>query len=282
MQLGQIPFPPTIFRVLTRLQIVLLKRYNFNKIELYHLYLDESGVEGLSSNPSQKSADDDWFTSGGIIVNENNIGEFETSHSEIISEFFTKRGVTLPEGFKLHYREARQRQYPYDHLSEKEIGELASTVFNTIKKIDCKLVSASINKRTHCSKPYPYTANVRAYSLLLCLERFQYFLEENNKEGIGIYERLTRSMRNNIETDLQNLRRLTKFPFFTNLDKIKGKIRNGEPVKEKVLQFADFVVYPTHLLFYTNRKCSNRFTEIHYKYYNTKGNWKTNGCVYIQ
>lgn len=248
---------------------------------MYHLYLDESGVEGLSSNPNKKSLDDDWFTSGGIIINEDKIGEFETSHAEIIYEFFTKRGVTLPKDFKLHYREARQRQSPYDHLSEKEIGELANSVFNTVKKIDCVLVSSSINKRTHCSKPYPYTANVRAYSLLLCLERFQYFLEEKNEEGISIYEKLTRSMRRNIEKDLKNLRDLTNFPFFTSLDKIKGKIRNGDPIKEKVLQFSDFVVYTPHIFFYTNLKCSNRFNEIHYKYYNTNGNWKTNGCIYI-
>ncbi len=238
-------------------------------------------MEGLSSNPDKRNLDDDWFTSGGIIVNEKEIGGFETSHSEIISEFFTKRGVTLPEGFKLHYREARQRQWPYDHLSEKEIGELSNSVFNAVKKINCKLVSASINKRNHCSKPYPYTASVRAYSLLLCLERFQYFLEENGEDGISIYEKLTRSMRKNIEKDLRNLRELTRFPFFSDLDKIKGKIRSGDPVKEKVLQFADYVVYPPHIFFYTNQKCSNRLNEIHYKYYNAKGNWKTGGCVYI-
>ncbi|MEM3064987.1 MAG: DUF3800 domain-containing protein [Candidatus Nitrosotenuis sp.] len=249
---------------------------------MYRLFLDESGVEGLSSNPVQRSADDDWFTSGGIIVNENKIGEFETAHAEIIQEFFTRRGVTLPENFRLHYREARQRQGHYAHLTEKEIGELASAVFNTVKKIDCKLVSASINKRTHCSKGYRYTANVRAYSLLLCLERFQYFLEENNGEGIGIYERLTRSMRRNIERDLQNLRALTNFPFFTNLDKIKGKIRYGDPIQEKTLQFADFIVYPAHLFFYSNQKCSNRFNEIFGKYYNNKGKWNTTGCVYIE
>lgn len=249
---------------------------------MYYLYLDESGVEGLSSNPAKKSLDDDWFTSGGIIVSENKVNEFEVSHAEIIHEFFTKRGVSLSEDFKLHYREARQRHGYYAHLSEREIGELSNAVFNTVKKIDCKLVSASINKRTHCNKSYRYTANVRAYSLLLCLERFQYFLEENKEEGIAIYEKLTNSMENNIQKDLKNLRELTKFPFFTNLDKIKGKIRNGEPVKEKVLQFSDFVVYPVHILFYTNRKCSNRFNEIYEKYYNNKGNWKTNGCVYIE
>ena len=181
------------------------------------MYLDESGVEGLSSNPDKRNWDDDWFTSGGIIVNEKEIREFEISHSEIISEFFTERGVKLPEGFKLHYREARQRQWPYDHLSEKEIWELSNSVFNAVKKIDCRLVSASINKRNHCSKPYPYTANVRAYSLLLCLERFQYFLEENHEVRISIYEKLTRSMRKNIEKDLRNLRTLTRFPFFRNL-----------------------------------------------------------------
>ena len=217
---------------------------------MYYFYIDESGVEGLSGNPTTRNLDDDWFSSGGIVIHENNIGAFEQKHEEIIDEFFIKRGINIPHDFKLHYRELRQEVPPYDKLSRSELGELANSVFNSIKSIECKVISASINKRNHHSKPYPYTANVRAYSLLLCLERFQYFLEDTDSEGIGIYERFTKSMRKKATKDLRKLHE-TKFPIFTNLDRVKEKIRYGDPFEEKILQFSDFFhLCTTHKISY--------------------------------
>ena len=234
---------------------------------MYYFYIDESGVEGLSGNQSTRNMDDDWFSSGGIIVHEEDIRKFDEKYEDIKEEFFIKKGIDVPQNFKLHYRELRQEQPPYNELTRPEIGQLANSVFNAIKSIECKVVSASINKKNHLSKPYPYTANVRSYSLLLCLERFQYFLEDMNDEGIGIYERYTKSMRKKMTKDMKNLREDTNFRFFTNLDKVKGKIRYGEPFEEKVLQFSDFFIYAPHIRLVTNCRLDNRFEEIRSEYY---------------
>lgn len=209
----------------------------------------------------------------GIIVHEQNIKKFDEKYEEIVEEFFVKKGIVIEKDFRLHYRELRQEQPPYDKLSRPELGKLANSVFDAIKSIECKTISASINKKNHLSKPYPYTANVRAYSLLLCLERFQYFLEEMNDEGIGIYERYTKSMRKKATKDLKILREDTNFPFFTNLDKVKGKIKYGDPFKEKILQFSDFFIYAPHIRLVTKLNADGRFEEIKSEYYNFFGKW---------
>ena len=60
---------------------------------------------------------------------------------------------------------------------------IANTIFDFINSFDCSLISASINKVSHDAK-YEWPVNVRAYTLLICLERFQFFLEEKNSEGL--------------------------------------------------------------------------------------------------
>lgn len=208
---------------------------------MYYLYIDESGVEGETRPNLQKNLDSDWFSSGGIIVDEEGKQAFSDVYDEIIETFFDKNGINLPQDFKLHYRELRQKQFPYDQLTDRERWRIADGVFNAITTIDCRLISATINKVRHRIKYPTWTVNVRAYTLLLSLERFQYFLEDTNESGTGIYEKLTNSMLWNIEKDLMRLKEIPTFPFFTNLDKIKGKINNGNPLTERVLSFLTFL-----------------------------------------
>ena len=248
---------------------------------MYYFYIDESGVEELSSNPAMKNPNDDWFTSGGIIVHENSISNFEAIHNEVIEEYFVENNIELSDDFRLHYTELRENRWPYSELSETEIWKLTNKIFDGIKKIDCKVISSSINKKNHLKKDYPYTANVRSYSLLLCLERFQYFLEEKAESGIGVYERFTNRMRRNMTNDLQNLQQLTNFSFFSNLDKIKKKIKGGDPIEEKVLQFSDFFIYAPQIRLVSNYKKERRFLEIENEYYNLDGKWNEKGYVVI-
>ena len=58
-------------------------------------------------------------------------------------------------------------------------------MFDTINSLDCSLVSVSIHKPSH-EAGYGWPVNVRAYTLLICLERFQFFLEDQNGEGKAI------------------------------------------------------------------------------------------------
>lgn len=247
---------------------------------MYYFYIDESGVEGLVADPTKKNFDSDWFTAGGIIVNDDAKQKFEHIQHTIIDDCFTSKGIQLPPDFKLHYREMRQKVYPYDQLSDQERWGIANTIFDSINSIDCKLVSTTIHKPSHEAN-YEWSVNVRAYTLLLCLERFQYFLEDVNGEGRAIYERFTNNLRRKMSGELYRLQAIPTFPYFTNLDKIKGKVRNGDPTREVILQFSDFFVYAPHIKLVTCHRKERRWQQIKGKYYELNGIWKKRGFVVI-
>ena len=248
---------------------------------MYYLYIDESGVEGITQNPARRGLDHDWFTSGGIIVDDNGKTAFHQIHDQIMQDLFHRKGICLPPDFKLHYRELRQKQYPYDQLTDPERWSIPDKIFSAIRTLDCMLVSTTIHKINHINK-YSEPVNVRAYSLLLTLERFQYFLEEQNDTGIGIYEKFTNEMRRRMTKELDRLRAMKNFPFFTNLNKIKGKITNGNPINDRVLQFSDFFVYAPHIKSVNNCRTQRRWLQICNKYYNLNGTWNKKGYVVIE
>jgi len=248
---------------------------------LYNFFIDESGVEGFASNQARRSLDDDWFTSGGIIVNETSAQAFEQIHNNIIQRFFNNNGITLPRNFRLHYHELRQIQWPYNQLPNQQRWRLADEVFDAITSINCHLISASVNKPNHRNR-YDWAVNVRAYSLLLCLERFQYFLEDENEEGQAVYEQFTNNIRRRMTRELIRLQDMPTFPLFTNLDNIRGRITNGDPIVQRVLQFSDFFVYSPHIRLVNNLRTENRWRQVRHKYFNIDGGWNRNGYVVIR
>ena len=113
---------------------------------LCYLYIDECGDEGHPTNMSSVNSDQNWFTTGGIIVKEENVQKFDQAHTSIIKKHFTDGGITLPPNFRLHYHELRQRKNPYNQMSGLDRRNLADDVFSAINSIDCSLVSCTINK----------------------------------------------------------------------------------------------------------------------------------------
>ena len=213
---------------------------------LHYMFIDESGVENLVSDNKKKNLDSNWFTTGGVIVEAANVPKFEQVVDSIIKDCFIDRDIKLPSDFKLHYNSSRAKEHPYDQLPDDVRWSIADRIFDSINSIDCRLVSASIHKPSHAAK-YNQPINMRAYTLLLCMERFQYFLQDVDDEGIIIYERLSTSLRRKMNREIKALRSIPNFPYFTKLDKIRDKIINGDPIKDKTLQFSDFFVYaPTH------------------------------------
>jgi len=247
---------------------------------LYNFYIDESGAEGLTAEHKQQNLDSDWFTAGGIIVNDEDIMKFEHVHDTIMENCFISKGLQLPPDFKLHYHELRQNVYPYNQLENQERWGIANTIFDSINSIDCKLISTTINKSIHEDK-YDWSVNVRAYTLLICLERFQFFLEDYAGEGKAIYERFSNNLRRKMTKELQLLQSIPTFPYFTNMEKIKGKVRNGDPVEERILQFSDFFVYAPHIKLVTSHKADRRWQQIKNRYYELYGSWKKCGYVVI-
>ncbi len=67
------------------------------------------------------------------------------------------------------------------------------------------------------------------------------------------------------------MKEIPKFPQFTDLNKIRGKIINGDPFKEKLLQFADFFTYAPHIKLVSGNEKDARWNEIKDKYYSLFG-----------
>ena len=202
---------------------------------LYYLYIDECGDEGPVTNVDSVNSDHNWFTTAGIIVKEENVQKFDQAHTSIIKKHFTDRGIALPPNFKLHYSELRYAKNPYNQMSDLDRRTLADDVFSAINSIDCSLVSCTIDKSRHYAK-YQHPINVRAYTLLVCLERFWYFLNEHGCEGSVIYERFHLRQRKTVGRAIQKLQSMQNHNTFPDLGSIKHTIRNGDPIQEKVLQ----------------------------------------------
>ena len=242
---------------------------------MYTLYIDESGDEG----PPGNSIHSQWFTTGGIIVNDDGRRRFEQAHDRIIAEHFTDKGIALSDKFKLHYSELREGNEPYSRLGNGRL-RVADDVFAAIKNIDCSLISASINKASRLKK-YADPFGVRAYTLLACRQHFQRFLEERDDAGRIVYERFTTAQRRKIMPEMRQLQDSVTRYFSPNLSKVKSRIGSGDPLAERTLQFADFFVYAPHIMLVTGREKRRRFEEIKHKYYNFGGAWWERGFMVI-
>ena len=245
------------------------------------MYIDESGVENITQDKTKRSFDYDWFTTGGIIVRDDNIAKFEHVHDHIIKNNFTDNGIELSANFKLHYNEPRQKKYPYSQISDQMRRSIADEIFKAITAIDCKLVSVTICKSDHISR-YDYPMNVRAYTLWLCLERFEYFLQGTKDDGVVVYERFSTRLRKKMNAEIIETCKRSRLLIFTNSVRIWGRIINGDPVKEKVLQFPDFFVYAPYIKTVRGHKKGNRWQEIRNKCYGRNVKWYSRGFVVIR
>ena len=233
------------------------------------LYIDESGDEGIY-HPSYAlqnivGGSSRYFTLGGIIIKDKDKSLFKKELDTIVSESLIN--ISLPNDFKLHYFELRDARYPYDKLSKEERLEIANKVFRTIVRTDCKLLSITLDIHFHCTK-YSIPFSPRAYALFLILERFQYFLVDYNESGEVVYERYNSPIRKNVELLHAHLKENPSFPKYTHFDNILGGVKDGDPLLEPVLQFADFFAYIPFLKRTSSCKKLRRWNQIKHKYYN--------------
>ena len=247
---------------------------------LYYLYIDESGDAGdyLTTSGHINSNSSKFFTLGGIIVNENTKNNFETNTTQLIQHHFS--GVSLEDNFKLHYHPLRQKTFPYDQLTDENRWSIPESIFRWISESDCSLLAVTIDLEKHCKK-YERPANPVAYTLLVMLERFQYFLEENNDIGIAIYEKYNAKMRKKSEIELKWLSRIPGFNLFSTLDNIEQHVMNGNPQSDPILQMSDFFTYLPWLFYTTNGHARNRLDTLRERLYNLNGGWNLSGFVLL-
>ena len=233
---------------------------------MFYLYIDESGDTGDYKRPDGSIiiGSSKYFTLAGIIVSEQSRIEFEKEFDQLINETF--EDVTLPQNFKLHYHPLRNKRPPYDQISDEKRWNIPNSIFKWIENGDCDLLSVTIDLDKHCE--YERPADPRAYALLLLLERFQYFLEDQTDIGIAIYEKFNAKMRKDVERDQRWLQKISTFPVPIKLDLLAGNVINGNPSKEPLLQIADFIAYAPWIKKMSEEKATKRFSQIVLKYYN--------------
>jgi hypothetical protein len=235
---------------------------------VYSLYIDESGdpadyIDRQTGNVIAGSSK--HFTLAGIIVNELDAIHFKNDMKSIISKYF--KSIQLPINFKLHYHPLRQEKYPYNILSGTDRKNLADDVFNVVINRECHLLSVTINLERHCLT-YATPIHPRHYSLLLILERFEYFLRDKNSYGNAIYEQVEPRIQKKMQSAYRILPSLFKIANPTNFVKLNPKVKFSTPITEPILQFSDFIAYAIWLRSETKGQAQNRYQSIKSKYYN--------------
>ncbi len=79
---------------------------------------------------------------------------------------------------------------------------------------------------------------------------------------------------------MNRLRQMLALKHYVEIDNIRGDIQNGNPLKDPVLQLADFFAYATQEMYRTNGDRSRRWDSIREKYHNIDGVYYESGCVY--
>ena len=68
--------------------------------------------------------------------------------------------------------------------------------------------------------------------------------------------------------------------FHPTLGRIKGKVKNGDPRTDVLLQISDFFVYAPHIKVITRSEKQDRWRQVQHKYYRGNG-WKRRGFVIL-
>lgn len=247
---------------------------------MYQLYIDESGDLGdyLDERYQVIRGSSRFFTLAGIIVSDDEKKRLDDAVRLTIDRYFS--GISLPHGFKLHYHPLRNKRDPYDQLSDTQRKTLADDVFDMIRKSNCALLSVTIDLKRHCNK-YSIPADPQSYAILMMLERFQDFLEENGGIGEAVYERFNKRARKRAERTMAGLREVLRFRHYKELSNISGHIRNGDPKTQPILQLADFFAYATWVRSTTDKKSEERWQSIKGKYFRLDHGWYKAGNVEI-
>lgn len=242
---------------------------------MYHLYIDESGDPGdyRDENGNVILRSSKFFTLAGIIVDDEVRKQFHCEYEKIMTTYFTD--ITLEPNFKLHYNSLRQVLPPFDKLSRNKILNLENDVFKTIFSLDCKLLSVTIDLDKHCNR-YSEPIWPTALALLYLLERFHYFLDENQSQGIAIYERFTNTSRDKVRKEWNKLQSNANFPKPTTFPDLES-VHNGDPATEPLLAFVDFFGY----LPYMKKTMEDKWKTFTSKYYNFQERQFKSGHVEI-
>ena len=207
-----------------------------------YLYIDESGVP---TNPLDKYGKlqprtPRVFCLGGIVVEERQKQFLENEHKRLFKKYFPSHELT---DFKLHYHELREGSKHYAKLEPEKLFELTHEIFGIIQRSDATLLSVTIDLIEHYKTDQSNLVSPHVLALISLLDRFfHYVISQNNDNTSIIYERFDRTLRKRAYEQYLFLQK-TEYGTKSKWGKIIKLIRDGDPIKEPVLQFADFWTY---------------------------------------
>ena len=245
---------------------------------MFGMYVDESGDPGrpLDQDRNVIHGSSKLFTLAGIIVDGKEKDRIDANVRDLALSFFSESVVNTT---KIHCHPLLRRAPPYDALSSLDRHRLEYGMFRIIQDSPCTLLSVTIDLVAHFDK-YSFPINPKAYAMLIILERFQSFLEDKNARGIVKYERFNKIERKKLRGTMNRLRQMLALKHYVEIDNIQGDIQNGNPLKDPVLQLADFFAYATQEMYRTNGDRSRRWDSIREKYHNIDSGYYESGCVY--
>ena len=234
------------------------------------LYIDESGdpANPIDENGNKKLRSSRIFCLGGIIADENQQRFLKNKHKYLLDTYFSE--IELGEKFKLHYNPLRMYQSPYSDLGRHKVLKLENEIFSIIRESKVTLLSFTIELEQHY-KAYANPVNPLAIGLIYLIERLDLYMTNNNITTVNIfYEKFTNSMQDEMFKQHNFLNTSTRFKTKLDLKKLCRYINNGDPIKEPILQFADFWTY----LPYAREK--SRLDEVDFskQYYNYDVDYK--------
>ena len=208
-----------------------------------YLYIDESGIptNPLDEIGNQKPRTTRVFCLGGIIVDEEQKKFLESEHKRLLEDYF--KGIELEPNFKLHYNPLRMGHTPYALIGRERSQKLEREIFCILKKSNAKLLSFTLDLFRHYQYYHTHPVNPLAFGLIIIFERLVSYMHSENRNDVNvIYEQFNKGLRELVYKEHLFLQD-TKFRTNLNLNKIIKFIENGDPVKEPILQFADFWAY---------------------------------------
>lgn len=224
--------------------------------------IDENGISDLKHVKKQVrdrklvSPDQKYFTVTGAIFDMNEYARLRDNLTSIKFKYW-ENGECLYNGslkrVHFHSREIRKRRYPFD-IDEYE--SFLSDLTHLIQNTSISIITSTIDKERHVQQ-YRYPAETYSLSMMFVIERYAYFLRDQNKDGFIMLESRGKKEDKKLHAFIVDVLRYgtdyKKPIFFSN---IKGVYFNSKWSKQDNdkksyvgLELADLISYPIYRAF---------------------------------
>ena len=211
----------------------------------FRIYIDETGNPDLNSsdNPNHR-----FLSLTGVIIDLEYVKNvLAPDLDKIKTEFFDPHP---DEPIILHRKEILNKRHPFENLRNAEVeSKFNRCILEKLKEWNYKIVTVMIDKKEHKEKYQSWKYDPYHYCLAVLLERYIFFLKENNSVGDVMIEsrggkedmRLKKSFCNLYNNGTEYVESKKFHLFLTSKQlKVNQKITNIAG-----LQLADLIAHPS-------------------------------------